>query len=339
MGRTFSQTRSRQPSVEGELVKLRHLPFISFSAPKTSTNRFFFAFLFFFALCRAAFILVRTRPALILSFGGYLTPPFAILSKLFRLPLIIHEQTHSLGKANQFSSRFAAKIALSFPLKTDDPHLKEKLTVTGNPLRHQLFTPLATPPSWFPFRRPTRPLLYISGGSQGAQRLNQAILPLLPQLSQKFIIIHQVGSATAHTDYVAEHLSWAQENQVNLDNYFVRSFLSEDELRFFYPRFSLAIARSGANTVAELSSFAIPALYIPLPQANYNEQYQNALFYKQRQAALILEQDKATPDLLERKIASLVHSQSTFKRRLIALAPNRSGAANLYQLIMDVLHG
>lgn len=338
-GREWAQAVDGQKSWEKTEVSRREIKFINFAAVKTGAfnlGGFFRSFL------QAKKILQDEKIDLLLSFGGYLALPFALAASDLKIPLITHEQTRVLGRANRLIAALADKLAVSFP-QTSRLFLN-KTVVTGNPLRPAIFAAGQKSPAWFTYNLQQKnplPLLYVSGGSQGSQTINENILSILPELSQKFVIIHQLGRRSVKRQplqIVADFLITPVGKTVIKENYFPREFLSETELAFFYPRFSLALARAGANTVAELTAFTIPTLFIPLPFANYREQEKNAHFLVKNQAALVLKQTQLNQRNLIQAIRQLQTQAPILRFHLQQFAQaHQQAAVNLYQLITKVL--
>lgn len=338
-GREWAQTVDGQKSWEKTEVSRRQIKFINFAAVKTGAfnlGGFFQSFL------QAKKILQAEKIDLLLSFGGYLALPFALAAGDLKIPLITHEQTRVLGRANRLIAALADKLAVSFP-HTSSLFLR-KTVITGNPLRPAIFASGQKSPSWFTYnlqQKNSLPLLYISGGSQGSQTINENVLPLLPELSRQFVIIHQLGRRSVQRQplqMVTDFLATPIGRTVVASNYFPREFLSETELAFFYPRLDLALARSGANTVAELTAFAIPSLFIPLPFANYREQEKNAQFLVKNQAALILSQVDLNQQTLIQALKKLQAQAPFFRQQLKQFASSQQQAVvNLCQLIIQVL--
>ena len=123
--------------------------------------------------------LMRLRPSLILSFGGYIALPVVLAGKLLNVEIVTHEQTMDLGLSNRIIARMAMRVLLARDV--------------GVPIRQSLFDPVPEPEQSYLSDTPF-PILYITGGSTGAQSLNALIYPLLTGLSQSFHIIHQVGA-------------------------------------------------------------------------------------------------------------------------------------------------
>ncbi len=337
-GRQWAQKKDGQLSWEKTEISKRRVKFVNFKAVKTGS---FNLGAFSQSFQQASRLLQQEEISLVLSFGGYLALPFALAAKTLHIPVITHEQTQVLGRANRFIAAFADRLAVSFPDTT--PLFRRKTVVTGNPLRPAIFASQQKSPAWFTVSLAGRhlPLLYISGGSQGSQTINQHLLPLLADLSQRFLIIHQVGRASLQRQplhFIQQFLHTSAGAKINSKHYFPREFISEDELAFFYPRLDFAIARSGANTVAELAAFAVPTLFIPLPFANYHEQEKNALALVKKNAASILLQPDLDAATLAEQIHLLEKNAALYRQNLQTFThSHQHAAANLYQLVTQVL--
>jgi len=143
----------------------------------------------------ALLVLSRIRPQLILGFGGYVALPIALAGKLLGIPLIAFEQTTTIGRANQIIGKIAEKNFLTW--ESSLPHFPVKNSqVVGLPLRRQLWT--QKPKQWFSGKRP---VVFITGGKQGAHVINQAIFKLLPQLLRHYNVIHQTGASVKTKDF------------------------------------------------------------------------------------------------------------------------------------------
>jgi len=326
-GREFAQLANLQPSWEKEEIEKRELKFISFNGEKSHR----FNPLSFLRSCYQAKKILQTEQIThVLSFGGYLAVPFALGAKKLKLPLVTHEQTRVLGRANRFISAFADYIALSF---IDTKTLFARKSVfTGNPLRQELFHDPKKPPSWFKSLS-TLPIIYLAGGSQGSKTLNENFLLILSQLIEDFIIIHQVGRASSKYQPLATVKEFLRSHGLSPANYYPREFLSATELAYFLPRLHLAISRAGANTVAELTAFQVPTLYIPLPFANYQEQLLNAQALVKKEAAMVLNQDQLVPSLLLEKINHLSSQTKTIRDNLSPFSYNQRANEKIFALL------
>jgi UDP-N-acetylglucosamine--N-acetylmuramyl-(pentapeptide) pyrophosphoryl-undecaprenol N-acetylglucosamine transferase len=315
-GRLYSQPSLKQRSWEKEEVTKRGATFVSYSAPKLDAQPFWRRPFLFWQLLGATFAGMRLigqhKPDIFLSFGGFLALPLAIAAKLRGVPIITHEQTRTVGVANRWIGKMADVIAVSFP--ESQPYFSsKKVQLTGNPLRSAILDQKAKKPSWLPSNLSEKPLLYITGGNQGSQFINVLVQECLPQLLEQWWVIHQCGNPTTLMNYkkslekVRNKLPERQQNE-----YFIREWVNEEELGWLYHHSAGVLSRSGANTVTELMTVGLPAVFIPLPQAHQDEQRLNAESMSDAQAAMILLQKDASAK-------SLVETLVVFRRKLRAL--------------------
>ncbi len=156
---------------------------------------------------------------------------------------------------------------------------------------------------------------------------------ILSQLIEDFIIIHQVGRASSKYQPLATVKEFLRSHGLSPANYYPREFLSATELAYFLPRLHLAISRAGANTVAELTAFQVPTLYIPLPFANYQEQLLNAQALVKKEAAMVLNQDQLVPSLLLEKINHLSSQTKTIRDNLSPFSYNQRANEKIFALL------
>lgn len=212
-------------------------------------------------------LLLKIRPAVVLSFGGFAGFPVVFCAWLLKVPAVVHEQTSAVGRANRFSSYFAKKIALSrkeslkyFP--------SEKCVVVGNPVLSKVArikpkSVLAEPP-----------VIYVSGGSRGSQVINSELRKIIKNLLKRYEVIHHTG----FLDF--EKFSNIKKGlPKNLSmHYEVYKVIDPTEIEKIYKRADIVVSRAGANTVSEIIVTKRPAILVPLPFSYMDEQTRNALF-------------------------------------------------------------
>lgn len=204
----------------------------------------------------------------VVGFGGYAATPAYSAAKSLGVPIVVHEQNARPGLANRLGARRAAVVATTF----DTPAFTEA-TVVGMPLRESIlnapnldrgdcYAALGLDPS--------RPVVSVSGGSLGAQHLNEVIAQVAADLvAAGAQVFHLTGKGKAQPVLDAR----AQLDPGVAQHYHVREYLVEMEL--IYAVTSLMIGRSGAGAVCELAALGIPGIYVPLPVGN-GEQRLNA---------------------------------------------------------------
>lgn len=339
VGRKYSQDKLKQEAIEFQEINKYKIPFIFFNSPKFEFQSIFDLLfkptLFIKSLWRAQQIINEHQPDVFLSFGGYLAVPIALIAKLKNIPIITHEQTQVIGRANSLLVKLADKITVSFVQTAECIQNKSKVAIVGNPLRKNVFAK-SIKPAWFT-NQSDKPILLIIGGNQGSLILNNFVKQNLAALVKQYTIIHQCGRDNAKYKYQAELKVKARKTLGENQNvYYPVTWLKEEELGWFYQHARLALARAGANTLFELIKAKLPMILVPLAKANLDEQYKNALWaVKHKIAVLILQRDFSTNTfwLAEQKINQ---NYQSYKQALVDLKQNDNAAAKIYQLLRSL---
>jgi len=338
VGRLYSQEKLGQKAVEQLEVSKRQVKFIPFAAPKF-VNYSFLAKLnslltFPKVLRQAREILLREKIDLFLSFGSYLAVPFALAAKSLQIPIITHEQTVVMGKANKFIATLADKVAISHP-QTKKYLGKTDAVLTGNPVRARLFAKDLRRPTWID--KDAKNIILVMGGNQGSFVINDVLQKALPELLVNYTVIHQCGRANKLKNPL-EHLSKFKQTLPKKlqDNYFIKEWIEDEDLFWIYQHSKFAISRAGANAILELSLTPLPAILIPLPNTYQDEQMANAVAMQKVNGALILQQNFLSGETL---LDSVHHMEDNYKEMRLDLARNTNyldASAKLYQLMVEV---
>lgn len=274
--------------------------------------------------------LMREKPTLIVSFGGYIALPVVVAGVLLGIPCVAHEQTHVPGLANRIIARFAKRICVSFP-EVASQFARAKTVVTGLPIRKGLFQP---PQIISPSFDSSHELIYITGGSTGAVSLNALLFPLIRRLTQTYMVVHQTGNSSFVTAlHVREDLSQKQK-----DRYVVSQTFDIQQLSWIFSHATLVIGRSGANTVGELAALGKVAVLVPLPWSAGGEQKKNALWLVRHGGAVILDQERLTPHALQQAIEATLKNIMQYQQKAKRLKEQfpRDGAHRLLREIERV---
>ncbi len=236
------------------------------------------------ATLKANSLIKTLKPDIVVSFGGYVSVPVVFAAFLNHVPSISHEQTPTLSLSTKINRLFSQKIALSFPLKYSHP----KHLVIGNLLRAQIFKKTSQK-----FHLSRFPLIYVTGGNQGSEFINQIISSILPQLISKYTLIHQTGNKKTRSFVSPNYLSFP--------------YISANDIGWILHHSSLVISRSGANTCQEIVALNKKSILIPLPHTQQNEQLLNAHWVKKNQPknTIIFNQFHLTPQKLLNAINNL----------------------------------
>jgi UDP-N-acetylglucosamine--N-acetylmuramyl-(pentapeptide) pyrophosphoryl-undecaprenol N-acetylglucosamine transferase len=270
------------------------------------------------AFWRAVGIIRRFDPDIIIGVGGYASGPVALAAKLMGKKLVIHEQNFIPGLTNRILGRFAHRVFITFPdnlaiFKTS------KTVVTGNPVRQQFLTGQTTESTTGPFT------VLILGGSQGAHRINCAVIEGLDHLKEPvgMCFIHQTGPRDA---------SWVASAYERLRIEATVAPFFED-MASTYRSASLVICRAGATTIAELTALGKPAIFVPFPFAAGNHQELNARYVADAGGGeVVLEQDLNGELLAERIEYYRSHPKAL---QAMSTGAEALGRCNAAELIVD----
>jgi UDP-N-acetylglucosamine--N-acetylmuramyl-(pentapeptide) pyrophosphoryl-undecaprenol N-acetylglucosamine transferase len=278
-------------------------------------------------------LLRKLEPDVVFVKGGYVGLPAGLAATRLNIPLVIHESDTVMGLTNRLLAPRAKVIATGFAV---DHFQKVKATVpiipTGNPIRSEI---LAGDPSRARkhFNLASKlPTIFFIGGSLGASAINEAVAEALPNLVERFNIIHQTGERDI--DAAMFH---RQRLSVELrDRYLPQAFFRE-ELADIYAVADIVVARCGANVLAELAALAKPTILIPLPSSTNNHQYKNAQFLVSRGAARLLDQSKLNAISLRAAIDRLIESESD--QRYLAKSLHKLAILDAAERLADIIIG
>lgn len=253
-----------------------------------------------FGIIQSFFMILSLKPDLVFSKGGSGSISVTFAAKLLRIPIFVHESDVVPGLSNQRTSKWAKKTFISFE-KTEyfDPN---KTTWTGNPIRKEILDGDKQRAGELFNLTFEKPIIFVMGGSQGAEAINDFILGLINDLLKDYEIIHVAGR---------ENVKGARnEAQVMMDKtldkyYHAVGFLDEEKMRHAYKAADLIISRSGSGSIFEIAAVGKPSILIPLPSAAGDHQSKNAYAYAQTGAAEVLEQQNLTRNFFMDKIKLL----------------------------------
>lgn len=306
-GNKWTMLGDNNLSAEYLEVTKEKIPFYEIKAGKFQPNFKFFCYLLRipFGFVQSLFLLIKERPDIIVSFGGYIALPVALCGYLLGIPIVTHEQTVVFGIANKLIAKVARKIFISFP-SSKNYFPPSKVVFTGLPVREEVF---AEAKMIFDNGRKT---IYVTGGRQGSHIINQAIFENILELISEFNIIHQCGSTTLVKDIVKANK--IKEGLGDLGkNYLVKEYFFKEEISQVYRSADFFVSRAGAHTIYELLLLKKPAILIPISWSNNNEQYQNAKLLRDYGLATILLEKDLSGKKLSETIFSFAKNLSEFK--------------------------
>lgn len=288
---------------------------------------------------RALVVLFQLMPDVVFSKGGYGSVPVVLAAWLYRIPILLHESDLVPGLANRGLARFASTIAVSFRAAEKD-FPPAKVFVAGTPLRTEFRSLPATPVARERLGLHDRKrVLFVTGGSQGAQALNTVVLALLPKLLTELQVLHQVG--VANLPAIAEFARSDLGHLPDLADYHPVGTLAGDEMAAAFAAADLVVSRAGGTALAEIAAAGKPSLLIPLRSAAQGHQWENAYFFREHGAAVVLDETNLTPTLFLGALRRLLENESDLRlmaERVRTL--HRPGAAeDLAEVIVSLAAG
>ncbi|MGB5745813.1 MAG: undecaprenyldiphospho-muramoylpentapeptide beta-N-acetylglucosaminyltransferase [Desulfobacterales bacterium] len=277
------------------------------------------------AILAAIGLLKNFSPDLTVSLGSYSAGPVVTGAWLMRIPIVIHEQNILPGITNRILSRFADRIYISFE-NTKSSLNPRKVYWTGNPVRPELLECTDRPKDdTAQETRQDRFTVLIIGGSQGAHRINLAMIAALGHLqnAERLHFVHQTGEGDE------EAVSQAYRGKkVSAE---AQSFF--DDMAEQYCQADLIICRAGATTVAEITALGKAVIFIPFPYAADNHQMLNAADLANDGAAEIIVEKELTGELLSEKIEHYMHHPDALET--MAARARRYGKPEAAKNIVD----
>jgi len=235
----------------------------------------------------------RVRPDVVAGFGGYVSVPAYLAARKRSLPLVVHEGNALPGWANKLGARLTDHVATSFP-DTPLPHAQ----FIGLPVRQAISeldrAAVRAEARVFFGLDADLPTLLVTGGSQGAQRINDAVVGAAPALAAAGVqVLHVIGP---RNELVAPALGGAP--------YVVLNYV--DRMDLAYAAADLVLGRAGSNTVTEVSSVGLPAIFCPLPIGN-GEQALNARPVVDAGGGLLVADAALTAEWVTATVPELAH--------------------------------
>jgi UDP-N-acetylglucosamine--N-acetylmuramyl-(pentapeptide) pyrophosphoryl-undecaprenol N-acetylglucosamine transferase len=272
------------------------------------------------------------KPDLVFGAGGYVSVPVIFAAFILRKKSIIHQQDIIPSLTNKILAPFVTKITVSFESSLKDfptdsglfaVKTAKKIIWTGNPFREELLesynkSELAKARAKFGIKEEI-PVILVLGGATGALAINLILKEALPELTKFAYVIHATGAGKQIAFKDPRYLPFAIISNI-ADAYHISDFV---------------ISRAGLSTITELSVLEKIALVIPMPNSH---QIYNALFLKEKRAAIVLNQDFLKgSDLVAiiKKIMFDINLQNALKENIHQLMP-RDATRKIAKIIVDL---
>ncbi len=258
-------------------------------------------------------LLRKFEPAVLFSSGGYVSFLPTLAACLLRVPILVHEQTAKAGLATRIEGRLADRVAVSFP--SSEGHFpKGKVFFSGNPVRREAIEGRRSTGLALLGFKEDLPVVYVTGGIQGAHAINRVVGECLPELLAFAQVVHQCGRQPAGYQ---QDLPWLLSRIEGFSGEMARRYVVKErfgsEIGHIYAAADLVVGRAGAGTIFEVAAHGKPALFIPLPGSAAGEQRLNAAAMEALGAAVIVDQSRLSPQRLLADLRELLSDRDRLR--------------------------
>ncbi len=241
---------------------------------------------------KSLYLLMKLKPRLVFSKGGFVSVPPCAAAKVLGIPVITHECDFSPGLATRINAKFASRIFVSYPQTIEllGDAAKSKTLYTGNPVRSRFYTANESAGRNFIYSGTNeleKPILLILGGSLGAKQLNDIVRKNIVFLCSHFCVAHQVGSK--NTEQMEAIKAELEEKDESLLPYYKPFEFIMNEMPDVLASAYLVISRAGANTIWESAAAGKPMILVPLSTgSSRGDQLENAAFFESKGACVVM---------------------------------------------------
>lgn len=254
-------------------------------------------------LFQSYFLLRKLKPQVVFSKGGFVSVPVIIGSWLNRIPVIIHESDMTPGLANKISIPFATKICVTFP-ETLEHFDSRKAVHTGSPIREEITRGDKQEGYQLCGFQRGKPVLLVTGGSLGAEKINRTIRATLTRLLSRFQVVHLCGKG--HVDPAL----------LNVEGYKQFEYVNQ-EMPDLLAMADIVISRAGSNSIFELLALKKPSILIPLSrQVSRGDQILNARSFEKMGYSHVLYEEDLSGNTLWEQLNEVYEQRDKFISRM-----------------------
>lgn len=259
-------------------------------------------------------IIKEFKPDVVIGMGGYICGAVIASAHSLNIPTMLHESNSFPGKAIKMLAKKTDTILVSF--EDAIPRIKNAKNVvyTGTPVkikRQEYDTNTKNGILQKLGLNETKPVVLVSGGSQGAKKINEAIIQIIKnKLNKNYQVIWATGQK--QFDIVKEELENNQENINNIDGMKIMPYIYNMEE--VANTSDIMVGRAGAMTVTEIANLGKPSILVPLPNVSHNHQWYNAKVLENVGASKIILNDELTGENLNKVIEDILKEPSQKKK-------------------------
>ena len=290
---------------------------------------------------KARKIIQDFKPDIIVGAGGYICGPVVWSAKKEKIPVVLHESNAFTGKATKMLAKIADTVLISFEEARNRIPNAKKIVFTGTPIKIQKKEYSNEEKNKILKSvnlKEDKPIILIFGGSQGAQKINEAIIGIIEnKLNTNYQIIWATGPK--QFDSIKDEFEKKNIDIHNIENASILPYIYNMEEIMNIA--DIIVARSGAMTITEISTLGKPSILIPLPNVSQNHQLYNAKVLENVGAAKIILNDELKKENLNAEIQKIIKSPKLMKQmgnKALTKAV-KNVQENIYNEIKKVLKG
>ncbi|MBS6396409.1 MAG: undecaprenyldiphospho-muramoylpentapeptide beta-N-acetylglucosaminyltransferase [Clostridiales bacterium] len=293
--------------IEKKLIQAQGVPYYGISSGKLrryfDLKNFTDPFRVLKGFAEASRLMKELKPDVVFSKGGFVSVPVVMAARKHHIPVVCHESDLTPGLANKLSMPSATKVCCNFP-ETLQYLPKGKAVLTGCPIRKELMQGSRLNALSMTGFSPDKPVLMVMGGSLGAAAVNQAVRDALPQLLEKWQIIHLCGKGKL------------DESLRGTKGYIQYEYVQK-ELADLFALCDIVVSRAGANAICELLALRKPTLLIPLPaRSSRGDQLLNARSFEQQGFSMVIEEEGLTRETFLAAVNRLAKHRQDYIRAM-----------------------
>jgi UDP-N-acetylglucosamine--N-acetylmuramyl-(pentapeptide) pyrophosphoryl-undecaprenol N-acetylglucosamine transferase len=277
---------------------------------------------------QSLFYVWKFMPDVIFSKGGFASFLPSFTGKLLFIPLVIHESDAIPGKANSWLGKMADQVFVA--MDGAQKYFKEGKTIwVGNPIRRGILSVVDKTAALAAFGLDSsRPVVLITGASNGAKVINDILLSTLVELTKNYQIIHQCGDKN-YDEVNKQILSIVKEGEASYGQTITKDYrlyplLDIQQMAWAYSAADVVVSRSG-GTVFEIAALGKPAILIPWKDSASNHQLANARDLA-KFGAIVIEEDNLTPHIFLREINEAYTNREALSVKIKEFAKPDAGA-------------
>ena len=310
--------------IEKKLIADFNIPYFSISTGKLrryfDPKNFTDPFRVMKGFVEARQILKRLKPDVVFSKGGFVSVPVIRAASSLKIPCILHESDMTPGLANKISFSAAKTICCNFP-ETLQMLPSDKAVLTGTPIRKELLCGDRAAGKELCGFTDDKPVIMVTGGSLGAQSINETIRYALPRLLPDFNVVHLCGKDKM------------DNLKLQVEGYKQFEYV-KNEMKDIFALADVVVSRAGANAICELAALRKPNILIPLSvKSSRGDQVVNARSFEQQGFSLVIDNEDLDEDILVESIHDMYEHRDEYAERM--KNSNQSGATETIIRIIE----